>query len=99
MSLFFVLRGFDVPADPLVGLSVFGFGSVVGGVSMLPGGLGAAEASIAGLLVALGYDRPVAAGATLVVRVGTLWYGAAFGTVGFGLFELRRRSGAAAEDG
>lgn len=92
MSLFFVLRGFGVSADPLVGLSVFGFGSVVGGVSMLPGGLGAAEASIAGLLVAFGYDRPVAASATLVVRVGTLWYGAAFGAVGFGLFTLWRRS-------
>jgi uncharacterized membrane protein YbhN (UPF0104 family) len=92
LSLWVVLRGFDVPADPLVGLSVFGIGSVVGGVSMLPGGLGAAEASIAGLLVAFGYDRATAASATIVVRVGTLWYGAAFGALGFALFKLRQRS-------
>jgi uncharacterized membrane protein YbhN (UPF0104 family) len=92
MSLWVVLRGFDVPADPLAGLSIFGFGSVVGGVSMLPGGLGAAEASIAGLLVAFGYDRATAAGATIVVRVGTLWYGAALGTVGFAAFKLWRRA-------
>jgi uncharacterized membrane protein YbhN (UPF0104 family) len=91
MSLWFVLRGFGAPADPLETLSVFGFGSVVGGVSMLPGGLGAAEASIAGLLVALGYERATAASATIVVRVGTLWYGAAFGTAGFALFKLRQR--------
>jgi uncharacterized protein (TIRG00374 family) len=98
MSLWFVLRGFDVPADPLTGLSVFGFGSVVGGVSMLPGGLGAAEASIAGLLVAFGYDRATAASATIVVRVGTLWYGAALGTLGFGLFKLWQHSDAWPED-
>ena len=91
MSLWFVLRGLDVPADPLVGLSVFGIGSVVGGVSMLPGGLGAAEASIAGLLVAFGYDRATATSATIIVRVGTLWYGAALGGLGYTLFKLRQQ--------
>jgi uncharacterized membrane protein YbhN (UPF0104 family) len=92
ISLWFVLRGFDEPAEPLFALSVFGIGSVVGGVSMLPGGLGAAEASIAGLLIAFGYAAAVATSATIVVRVGTLWYGAVFGAVGFGLFKLRRRT-------
>ncbi|AUV82531.1 TIGR00374 family protein [Salinigranum rubrum] len=90
ISLWFVLRGFDVPAEPLFALSVFGIGSVVGGVSMLPGGLGAAEASIAGLLLAFGYSAAVATSATIVVRVGTLWYGAVFGAVGFGVFKLWR---------
>jgi uncharacterized membrane protein YbhN (UPF0104 family) len=92
LSLWSVLRGFDVPAEPLFALSVFGIGSVVGGVSMLPGGLGAAEASIAGLLLAFGYTAAVATSATIVVRIGTLWYGAALGTVGFGLFKLWRHA-------
>jgi uncharacterized membrane protein YbhN (UPF0104 family) len=92
LSLWFVLRGFNEPAEPLFALSVFGIGSVVGGVSMLPGGLGAAEASIAGLLVAFGYAAAVATSVTIVVRVGTLWYGAVFGAVGFGLFKLWRRT-------
>jgi uncharacterized protein (TIRG00374 family) len=92
ISLWFVLRGFDEPAEPLFALSVFGIGSVVGGVSMLPGGLGAAEASIAGLLVAFGYGAAVAASATIVVRVGTLWYGALFGGIGYGLFKLWRHA-------
>ena len=92
ISLWFVLRGFDEPADPLFALSVFGIGSVVGGVSMLPDGLGAAEASIAGLLIAFGYSAAVATSATIVVRVGTLWYGAVLGGVGFGLFKLWRRT-------
>jgi uncharacterized protein (TIRG00374 family) len=92
ISLWFVLREFDEPTEPLFALSVFGIGSVVGGVSMLPGGLGAAEASIAGLLIAFRYVAAVATSATIVVRVGTLWYGAVFGAVGFGLFKLRRRT-------
>lgn len=84
LSVWLVLRGFGVEASPLVSWFVFGLGSVVGGVSMLPGGLAATEASIVGLLVAFDYPRAVAASTTIVVRVGTLWYGAALGTVVFG---------------
>jgi uncharacterized protein (TIRG00374 family) len=91
MSLWVVLRGLGDEPDPFTALSVFGTGSVVGGASMLPGGFGAAEASIAGLLVALGYDSGTAASATIIVRIGTLWYGAAFGTLGYAVYKLRRR--------
>jgi uncharacterized membrane protein YbhN (UPF0104 family) len=91
VALWIVLRGFDVAADPLVGLFVFGLGSVVGAVSLLPGGLAAAEASMVGLLVAFGYERSLAAGATLIIRLGTLWYGAAIGTAVFGLYKLQTR--------
>lgn len=91
VALWVVLRGFGVEADLLVSLFVFGFGSVVGALSLLPGGLAAAEASILGLLVAFGYERSVSAAATLVIRVGTLWYGAVLGGVVFGLYTLRKR--------
>jgi uncharacterized protein (TIRG00374 family) len=53
---------------------------VVGAVSALPGGIGAAEASIAGMLVLVaGLTGAQAAAATLLIRLATLWFGVALG--------------------
>lgn len=88
VALWLVLRGFGVEAGLVLGLFVFGLGSVVGAASMLPGGLGAAEASMLGLLVSMGYANAVASGATLVIRVGTLWYATVLGIVVFSAFKV-----------
>ena len=60
--------------------------TIAGAISMLPGGLGAAEASIAGLLLLLVHDPQMtpelAAAATLLVRFATLWFGVLLGLIG-----------------
>lgn len=89
IALWLVLTELGAAAEPVVGLFVLGLGSVVGAASLLPGGLAAAEASMVAALVALGYPRPLAVSATLVIRFGTLWYGAVLGTVVFALYRLR----------
>ncbi len=53
---------------------------------MLPGGLGAAELSVAGLLL-LVIDQPemtstLAGAATLLIRFATLWFGVLIGVIG-----------------
>ena len=48
---------------------------------MLPGGLGPTEGSMSGLLALRGVDVPTAVGATLVIRVCTLWFAVALGAV------------------
>jgi len=83
IALWLVLDGFGVSSTIATGMFVFGLGSVIGAVSLLPGGLGAAEASMASLLVSLGYARSIAVSTTLIIRVGTLWYAALLGTVVF----------------
>ncbi|WP_436343908.1 lysylphosphatidylglycerol synthase transmembrane domain-containing protein [Natronorubrum sp. FCH18a] len=90
VALWLVLEGFGVEATLVIGLFVFGLGSVVGAVSMLPGGLAAAEASMVGLLITFGYPEAVAAAATIVIRVGTLWYAAALGTAVFLAYKATR---------
>lgn len=90
VALWLVLEGFGLEAGVVVGLFVFGLGSVVGAVSMLPGGLAAAEASMVGVLVTFGYPEAVAAAATIVIRVGTLWYAAALGTAVFLAYKATR---------
>lgn len=88
IALWLVLQRLGTGAPVVVGLFVFGFGSVVGAISLLPGGLGAAEVSMVGALIALGYPRPLSVSATLVIRFGTLWYGALLGLTTFGLYRF-----------
>ncbi len=67
--------------------------TLVGAASMLPGGLAAAEGSLAGLLLLLGvtHDPSVAAAATLIIRFATLWLGVLVGLVGLSLAASRLR--------
>ncbi|SIR73084.1 lysylphosphatidylglycerol synthase transmembrane domain-containing protein [Natronorubrum thiooxidans] len=90
VALWIVLEGFGVEASVVIGLFVFGLGSVIGAISMLPGGLAAAEASMVGVLLTFGYPEAVAAAATIVIRVGTLWYAAALGMVVFLTYKTTR---------
>lgn len=91
VALWVVLDGFAGEGTLLLALFVFGLASVVGAASLLPGGLVAAEASMLGLLVALGYSQAAAAGATLAIRAGTLWYGVVLGAATFAAYRLARR--------
>jgi uncharacterized protein (TIRG00374 family) len=82
-AFYLVLTGLGVPGGgETLSLAVFilAFSTVVGAVSALPGGLGAAEASIAGMLtLLLGLPGETAAAATLLIRFATLWFGVSLG--------------------
>jgi uncharacterized protein (TIRG00374 family) len=85
VAMYLVLVGLGVP----IGLDTFSiavfvlsFSTVVGAVSTLPGGLGAAEASIAGMLtLLLSVPGSIAAAATLLIRFATLWFGVTLGLI------------------
>lgn len=85
VALYFVLLGLGVPGgEQTFFLSVFilSFSTVIGAISALPGGLGAAEASIAGMLTLLmALPAHTAAAATLLIRFATLWFGVSLGLV------------------
>lgn len=67
-----VLTALGTPL-PLTSVAfVFGFAMLVGALPIFPGGLGGAEATMAGLLVWLGVPLPVALAATAVIRLATL---------------------------
>jgi uncharacterized protein (TIRG00374 family) len=83
LGFYLILIGLGVgPGLKVLATAVFAlsFSAVIGAVSTLPGGLGAAEASIAGLLVLLlDLGTGTAAAATLLIRFATLWFGVALG--------------------
>ncbi len=88
VAFFLVLTGLGIPATGhilIASIFVFAASTWIGGASMLPGGLGAAELSVAGLLL-LTIDDPamtstLAGTATLLIRFATLWFGVLIGIV------------------
>ncbi len=85
LGFYVILLGLGIaPSREHLALAVFilSFSTVVGAVSALPGGLGAAEASISAMLIlTLGMDSSTAAAATLLIRFATLWFGVLLGLV------------------
>lgn len=85
IAFYLVLVGLNVANSfevALLAIFTLSLGSILGGISSLPGGLGAAEASMTGMLqVLLALSENVAATATLLIRFFTLWFGVILGIV------------------
>lgn len=98
VALFLILIGLGLDATwelLLVATFVLSVSSVFGALSMLPGGLGVAEASVAGLLLLLiddaAFARGDAAAATLLIRFATLWFAVLLGVISLLILQRRMR--------
>ena len=96
VAFFLILDGLGIPASGhllLVATFVLAVSSIAGAMSLLPGGLGVAEASVAGMLLALVDDpamtRSVAAAATLLIRFATLWFAVLLGVAALAIVYRR----------
>jgi uncharacterized membrane protein YbhN (UPF0104 family) len=82
---------------PIAGIFVLNSSGAIGGLSMLPGGIGVVEASMSVLLTSLGAAPAAALAATLAARLLTFWI-----WVAIGLYLLvtseELRMGSASED-
>ena len=103
-AFYLVLRGLGLPHSwtlLIAATSILALATLIGSASMLPGGLGVADASIAGLLLATITSplmtRDVAVAASLLIRFATLWFGVGIGAVVVLLF-WRRFSGFGEEE-
>jgi len=88
MGLYFVVIGFGQTIDISLSIFIFSFSSLVGGVSMVPGGIGVAEAGISGLLMLNGISPALSVGIALILRLGSFWYGA---ILGFTVYVLSKK--------
>ena len=83
VGFFYILSGLGLaPTEKLLAMAIFvlAFSTVVGAASALPGGLGAAEVSIAGLItLTLHQDPAISTTATVLIRLATLWFGVGLG--------------------
>jgi glycosyltransferase 2 family protein len=83
IGFYYILLGLGHPPGlKLLASAIFvlAFSTAIGGATAMPGGLGAAELTIAGLLsLVLQESAVVATSATVLIRLATLWFGVALG--------------------
>jgi glycosyltransferase 2 family protein len=97
LAVYLCSVGLDAGMPFLLVVFVFAVSSLVGVVSMLPGGIGAVEAGLTGQFVAVaGLSTGLAVALTLVIRLATLWFATLIGILG--LFTVRALLGDAPED-
>ena len=76
-----LLIGLGLQVSPLLAISIYAISVIVGVLSFIPGGIGASEASMFGLLVVVGITKPEALAATIIFRAITLWLSLAIGSL------------------
>jgi len=90
-GFYFVLKIFSsstsIDVSLLTATFIYCFSTLIGAIAMLPGGLGATEASLTGLLVLLNIPKDVSAASTIIIRVCTLWFAVILGIIGTWAFE------------
>jgi len=85
VGLYLVLKVYSsfthVDVSLLSAVFIYGFSTIVGSIAMLPGGLGATEASLTGLMLLLKIPKDVSVASTFIIRVATLWFAVLIGVI------------------
>lgn len=81
LGFWIILHDFRVPPSFLKGTFIYSFSTIVGAVSMLPGGLGTTEGSLTALSIIAGVPKSIAIASTFIIRVATLWYAVIIGVI------------------
>lgn len=89
LGYWIILRVFDAPPTMLKAAFIYAFSTIVGAVTMLPGGLGGTEGSLTGLVQLAGASKDVAVASTFIIRVATLWFAVVLGIVVTFAFQKR----------
>jgi uncharacterized membrane protein YbhN (UPF0104 family) len=92
-----ILAGFGFSVPALTSFSVYGVSTIVGALSLLPGGVGGVEAAMLLLLNALGIGAADAVAPVVLTRFSTLWLISLLGFVFMGLWWLGARGRPAPE--
>lgn len=88
MVLFFAMLSLGYTVTIMQAIFIVSFATLVGAISMLPGGLFTAEASIMGLLVLSQIPDSIAVAATLVSRMCTIWFGVIVGIICYAIIRI-----------
>jgi uncharacterized protein (TIRG00374 family) len=90
VGLWIVLQGLNAEISLIAAAFVFALSSVLGAVSLIPGGLGVTEGTMTGLLQIFEVGRVQAASATLVIRAATLWFVAGLALIVYGYYQYQK---------
>ncbi|MBS4035541.1 MAG: flippase-like domain-containing protein [Ignavibacterium sp.] len=86
---FFILKNFSVEVSFVWASFAYAFATIVGAVSMLPGGLGITEGSLSYLVISQGYAKEIAFASTFIVRAVTLWFAILIGVISVIIYQKK----------
>jgi uncharacterized protein (TIRG00374 family) len=89
LGYYFILVNFNADFGLLWASFSYSFSTIVGAISMLPGGLGLTEGSLTFLLVQKGISDEIAVATTFIIRVVTLWFAVIVGIVSLSFYQKR----------
>lgn len=89
LGYFIILDNFHINITMLWASFAYAFATIVGAITMLPGGLGATEGSLTFLLTEKGASLDVAVASTFIVRAVTLWFAVIVGIISVFFYQKR----------
>ena len=81
LSFYIILKSLGLNISFVWASFVYGFGTIIGSITMLPGGVGITDGSFVFLIVQKGFTRETAIASTFIIRSVTLWFAVAVGAV------------------
>ncbi len=89
VGYYIVLQNFNVEVSVSWAFFAYAFATVVGAVSMLPGGLGVTEGSLTYMVVSQGASKDIGFASTFIIRAVTLWFAVVIGIFSVLLFQKK----------
>ncbi len=89
LAYYLVLYNFNLDISVLWATFVYTFATIVGAITMLPGGLGVTEGSLTYLMVRSNVPVNIAVSSTLIIRVVTLWFAVLLGIISVTFYQKR----------
>ena len=91
LGYYFILKNFDADFGLLWASFSYSFSTIVGAISMLPGGLGLTEGALTltYLLMENGIAADISVTTTFIVRAVTLWFAVLVGIVSLSFYQKR----------
>lgn len=89
LGYYLILFNFGINVSLLWGAFSYCFATIIGALSMLPGGLGVTEGSLTFMLIEQGASNQVAVASTFIIRAVTLWFAVLVGIISVTFYQRR----------
>ncbi len=89
LGYYLILSNFGLEINLLWASFSYGFATIVGAITLLPGGLGVTEGSLTFLIINKGFPKEIAVASTFIVRAVTLWFAVFVGIISVALYQKR----------
>lgn len=89
VGLYVLIKYVGIDVGIATAVFIYSFAILVGAVSLIPGGLGGTEVTMAGLLILHGVPEANAVAITVLLRLGTLWFAVVLGALALVLYQRR----------